>query len=524
MGLKYFLWMILMMSTLITLVIAYISWRKRKNNVALSCSIVMITASFYSFGYAFEIIANNIDQIKICLRIEYIGLSFLTAVWFLLVIRYVGYDIYINKKMYFVLFAIPLITLILHYTNEYHHLFYRDISMEKNIYYTSAILTKGIWYWVHIGYSYLLLTIGIYLYISMYLKALPTVRKQILIMIFGAIVPWILNIIYLVNNNKYKIDLGPFGFVISGMFYTIAIFKFNLLRLKTIALEYVFKAMEDGVIILDMQNDIINFNDSAKKIIRELGDFDIMKNSGADLFRDYPDISNKLLNKGSSNQQCIKNEFGKKYYKFCISPIKYNNRILGQILVLSDITEQKKMMRRLNRLATIDELTQVYNRRYFYNECRKEIDRAKRYSTPFSFIIFDIDFFKRVNDTYGHHVGDLVLKHIVTVAKNNIRKSDIITRYGGEEFAIFLPHTYVKGAIDVAEKIRKMIANTPYLLNDKKINVTSSFGVYGVEFYCKEDLEDIMIKADRALYKAKESGRNKVVLYEEDNNQNKIPI
>lgn len=515
---KYFLWMMLIISTLITLVIAYVSWKKRENNVALSCSIVMIAASFYSFGYAFEVIANNVEQIKVCLRIEYIGISFLTTLWFLLVMRYVGYDVYINKSMYCILFIIPLITLILNYTNDYHHLFYKDIGIEKNAYYTSAILTKGIWYWVHVGYSYLLLTIGIYFYIAMYLKALPVVRKQVLIMIFGAIIPWILNVIYLFSNNKYGLDLTPLGFVISCALYIIAIFKFNLLKLKTIALDYVFKAMEDGVIILDMQNNIINFNDSAKKIIRELEDFDIMKNSGMDLFSNYPDIFDKLSNIEGSNQQCIEGEFGKKYYRICISPIKYTDRVLGQILVLRDITEQKKMMRRLNNLAAIDELTQIYNRRYFYNECRKEIDRAKRYNTPFSFIIFDIDLFKRVNDTYGHHIGDQVLKHIVTIAKNNIRKSDIIARYGGEEFAIFLPQTYVKGAIEVAEKIRRIIANTPYLLDIKEIKVTSSFGVYGFEFYCKEELEEIIIKADRALYKAKENGRNKVVFYEEESN------
>ncbi|MHC1685185.1 MAG: histidine kinase N-terminal 7TM domain-containing protein [Clostridiaceae bacterium] len=513
MGLKYVLCVVLIITTLLTLGISYIAWKKRSNNVALSCSAVMFSASFYSLGYAFEVISNNMEQVKMSLRIEYIGIPFLTAFWFLLVVRYVGYEIYINKWTYCALLFIPVVTFILHYTNDFHHLFYKGISIEDDTFFTMVILDRGIWYWVHIGYSYLLLTIGIFLYIARYIRALPIIRKQIIIMLLGAVVPWMLNIIYLIAPVKNNIDLSPFGFVITGILYIIAIFKFNLLRIRAIALESVFKSMEDAVIILNSENDIINFNDSAKRIIKELNDFEIINNSGKEIFKEYPYILSSITNVRSDDTQCIKNEVGRKYFKLCVSPIRYNKNILGKTLVLTDITEQRELMKKLNKLATVDELTKVYNRRYFYKQCKKEISRSQRYNIPISFIIMDIDYFKKVNDNYGHHIGDLVLKHIVFIVKNHVRESDIIARYGGEEFAILLPHTTGKSAVEVAEKIRKVIWRTPYLLDNNEIKLTSSFGVYGCDFLKDESLDDIMVKSDRALYRAKESGRNKVIMY-----------
>lgn len=356
-----------------------------------------------------------------------------------------------------------------------------------------------------------------YIYISTYLKAQSLMRKQIVLMVIGSFLPWTLNILYLINKDGSILDLTPFGFVVTGIIYMIAIFKLNLLKFRTIALEYVFNAMEDGIVILDTYEDIINFNDAAKGIIKELDSFDISKRQAEGLLKSYPCILNKLHEDKCYDDLCIIKEKAEVFYKVKVLPIKFRREVLGKILVISNITEQKMLMKKLSELAYIDELTQIYNRRYFFRECNKEIERARRYKTVSSVVIFDIDFFKKVNDTYGHHVGDLILKHIVNIAKGSIRLNDIIARYGGEEFAVFLPQTGEKSAVDAAEKIRKIICDTPYILDGKEIKVTASFGVYGFYYSSEEDIGDIMIKADRALYKAKASGRNKVVFYQEDN-------
>ena len=170
-----------------------------------------------------------------------------------------------------------------------------------------------------------------------------------------------------------------------------------------------------------------------------------------------------------------------------------------------DITERKLMEEELKRLATTDSLTQAYNRTMFEEVIKREIERAKRRKNPLSIVMFDIDHFKELNDTYGHNAGDYVLKTLTQIVKNNFRAIDYIVRWGGEEFLIIAPDTNLGGAEVLAEKIRKAIENYNF---DKVNQITVSFGVTQFK---KDDTEDTLIKrADDALYKAKEKGRNRV--------------
>jgi len=161
------------------------------------------------------------------------------------------------------------------------------------------------------------------------------------------------------------------------------------------------------------------------------------------------------------------------------------------------------------RLTTVDGLTQIYNKRYFLETLEREISRAQRYHRDLSLIMFDIDFFKNVNDSHGHLAGDSVLKQLAQVLKGRIRREDIMARYGGEEFAIILPEIGVQNAIVFAEKVRKIIEKTPFKFEDQKIPVTVSVGVAQVGPAVQTPLEFIKA-ADDQLYRAKQEGRNKV--------------
>ncbi|WP_415926613.1 GGDEF domain-containing protein [Lebetimonas sp. JS170] len=166
----------------------------------------------------------------------------------------------------------------------------------------------------------------------------------------------------------------------------------------------------------------------------------------------------------------------------------------------------KKIKNKLEIIATHDKLiTEIYNRLEMNKRLIEEIERAKRYKTPLSIIYFDIDYFKQVNDIYGHEKGDEVLKEISKLIKENIRKTDIFGRWGGEEFLIILPSTKAKEAVKISEKLRKIIQEH----NFDGLNVTISFGI--AELKENDDNISIVNRADRALYKAKEKGRNIVV-------------
>lgn len=159
--------------------------------------------------------------------------------------------------------------------------------------------------------------------------------------------------------------------------------------------------------------------------------------------------------------------------------------------------------------SVTDHMTGLYNRKYMDLKLSEEIERFKREKRPFCIVMADIDKFKSVNDTYGHQVGDQVLKHMAKLIKENIRKTDFAFRYGGEEFMIMLVNADVRNAVHVSEQIRKKLEATNFSLKDLSFNVTSSFGV--AQFSADDTPESCIKLADSRLYTAKQTGRNKIV-------------
>lgn len=167
----------------------------------------------------------------------------------------------------------------------------------------------------------------------------------------------------------------------------------------------------------------------------------------------------------------------------------------------------------VKRQATTDTLTNCFNRKMFHEMLTAEISRSERHNLMFSLVIFDIDNFKLVNDTFGHLVGDEVLKSVAQIGSTHIRKSDIFARWGGEEFTILLPETDLEGAVVVAEKVRHAIET---FHNDKVGYKTCSFGIAEFEPHQPDAINLIISRADKALYYAKENGKNMVAIFTED--------
>jgi diguanylate cyclase (GGDEF)-like protein len=162
------------------------------------------------------------------------------------------------------------------------------------------------------------------------------------------------------------------------------------------------------------------------------------------------------------------------------------------------------------RLTTVDGLTQIYNKRYFQETLDREMSRCQRYGRDLSLVLFDIDHFKQINDTFGHLTGDFVLKELAAVVKANIRREDFLARYGGEEFAIVLPEIDRQKAVVAAEKIRGLVFEHAFVCNEERIQVAISLGVAAFDAQMAS-LEEFLRLADKNLYEAKSQGRNRVV-------------
>jgi diguanylate cyclase (GGDEF)-like protein/PAS domain S-box-containing protein len=212
------------------------------------------------------------------------------------------------------------------------------------------------------------------------------------------------------------------------------------------------------------------------------------------------------------------------------TPIIYGNEFMGVVFVFSDqkffesdlkilelfgthaaaAIRNARLHKQLSQLAITDSLTGIYNRRHFFEMAEKEFHQAVRYKRSFSIIMFDLDLFKNVNDTFGHSQGDLVLRAVVRRCADVMREADILGRYGGEEFVIALPETGQPEALALAERLRQQLASRPVETDSTSVQVTASFGVATLE----PTISNLMLlinRADMALYQVKQTGRNQVL-------------
>lgn len=177
--------------------------------------------------------------------------------------------------------------------------------------------------------------------------------------------------------------------------------------------------------------------------------------------------------------------------------------------LMNNILKQKQEIESLRQQISRDSMTDLLNHQSFRQILNQEISRAERYKKHLSIVICDIDHFKSINDTYGHPMGDDVIKGIAVCLKAELREADHVARYGGEEFAIILPETRMKDAHIVAERLRNAISNLSFNHQDKHVCCTMSFGVAELQLHKSISSDDLINTADSALYKAKRSGRNR---------------
>ncbi len=204
---------------------------------------------------------------------------------------------------------------------------------------------------------------------------------------------------------------------------------------------------------------------------------------------------------------------------FMAAPIRdERGRIVRAVETLLDMTDRRRLEEELRRLSVTDELTGLYNQRFFYATLAREVEIAKRYLRPLSLLMLDLDHFKHFNDRYGHMEGDRALAKCAQVMRSKVRGSDLVCRYGGEEFAIILPQTSLEEARMVAERIRQDIAATEFEVSSEgrtiKARLTISIGVAGLTE--RIGMQELVRRADRALYHAKAAGRNRVAVFRDE--------
>ncbi|MGG6310545.1 diguanylate cyclase [Paenibacillus macerans] len=486
---------------------------------------------------------------------SFVSLSMLGSGWLLLTIFLTGNSDELGTKTLF-LFVVPAVVaavgVILNPTNIF-------VQPLEGGYIHRAY---GPWFWVTIVIllSYFFASLFFLLRALHSSKTLLTIKKQVQITLRGIFVlaafacsDLLLNVV-LREWLPIIPGLTSVGIFLSALFFVYVIKRYNVFDLVSIAHEDVINTIPYGILVLDENESIIEVNKALRYFMDlSLGDrFDIEKflksvrvDDGSRKFVDHY----KHEEAAFAQIEIIVERDTVRHFILQASPIVDSNRMpIGRILTFQDVSQERYLVKEMNRqnkilqeqnhsldsirnelseanrklkeMALTDSLTNCYNRHYLTQHLTHEVTANIRYRNPFSLILFDIDFFKAINDRHGHVIGDEVLYRTAQIVKESIRSSDILARYGGEEFMIYLPNTNRKLAEQLAERVRSLVElNRMFVGREAEpVSITVSMGVLTIEDFDLKPVPDnlegylmgLLAEVDKALYQAKTHGRNRI--------------
>lgn len=490
--------------------LAAYAFRFRAAPAASPLGWLLLACTVYSLGYAFELSSSSLQNMLFWSDVQYLGISFIPSLWLLFILIYSGKEAWLTPLTITALFGLSGLTLLLHWTDSIHHLYYAHASVDRAGPFPVLAFVKGPWYWAHQAYTNFALLTGTLLLLNRYLRASPAYRPQTAVVLVGSALPWLIYLVYLAGLAPLHLDLSPFGLAVAAPLFAWGILRYKLLDLVPIAKESVFSGMRDAALVLDPQDRLVDFNPAAEHLFPALSPRAV----GQPLRQAIggSEALDELLKEPGPSESDIQvgRDESRRYYQARMSLVRTRTgRLRGRTIVFSETTSQVLLLQKLHMLASVDDLTGAYNRRHFLELARNEITRAKRYGRALSVIIIDLDHFKRVNDTWGHESGDFVLKEASDILKKGLRSSDLLGRHGGEEFAVLLPETPPDQAVMVAERLRTMIAHgSIHIPNGLSVGLTASFGVAGMERITEDTIDLLIRAADHAMYEAKAAGRN----------------
>ena len=503
---------IYLFSSVILLSIMFVySYSRNKSEFGKAFGLLALTLDIYLLGYLLEVNVESLDSMIFWNQVQYFGIPFFPGFWLMVSLLYTGRIKNLWSKTSIMVFLVPVITFIMRLTNNFHHLFYSRIGVNGFGDFTFLILDKGPWYYVQMLYSLIVLILCTAHYYKRLIKTNSQERKQFELLFISSIIPYAALILIVADPGRLGLDYTAFVLPPCILLINYALSRYNFLGLKQLARERVFEESHEGLILMDRHYVIRDFNASS---ILYFSLFNIkLKNEDLSLLlKDHEEILNSIYSRKQSVYPIISDN--EKYYiEFSTKDIGKKDELAGILLTVEDVTLREGLEQQLREMAQTDELTGLNNRRYFIDQTNKALDHAVRYGEALTLLMMDIDYFKRINDTYGHICGDIVLKTLAQEIKSSFRSSDIIGRIGGEEFVAAMISTTSAEAYAKSEALRSRIEGLRIKCNGSEIRVSISIGI--AEFYRDQNLklDDLISFADDAMYQAKERGRNQTVVY-----------
>jgi diguanylate cyclase (GGDEF)-like protein len=528
---------VLMVNTAAALLIAIFLMRRPPASGTRSLIAMLSLLAIWSFGYAMITLVDDLEAKRFWLRFENIGILTVPVVWFIFTVQYARLDRWLNKFTGSLLFVIPAISLLFLFSDRWFYLYYpaiRPVSALGG----PLIIGRGSWYVVALVNSYIFNLMGMAVLAWCAIQYRNLYRRQTFALIGAVLIPILVNVFYqsapvLFPAFSTRVDLTPISFTLSAALIAVGVFGLRIFDLMPIARYTVMEHIPELVFVVDVHDRVLDANTAAQRTLNKPMD-EVVGKKLTEVFKSWPQLLDRYLKALEIHEEIQIPGESPRTFDLVISPL-YNrfNSLEGRVIVAHEITEQKwlqndlqcandtlkrqlaeieELRAKLQEQAIRDPLTNVYNRRYMAEFLDQEITRAKRENYPVSVVIMDMDNFKQFNDHYGHKCGDVVLQSFAGFLLEHTRRSDVVCRYGGEEFVILMPNATLAVSHARVDAWRQAFSEAAIPYEDLRFSTTFSAGVASFPEHGLTG-EEILQGADRALYHAKNSGRNRVTMF-----------
>jgi len=495
---------------------------------------VLLSAFVWSGAYAMSWSLVELDDKILWTKIMFFGVIAAPTLFLVFILKITRHADWLVARNFSLLAVQPLAMIMVVWFNI--QLMVGRMELEREGGFTVLRLERGVGFWVNTYYSYAIILLAFFILGMGVLRANPFFRRQYLIILVGSIIPFAANIFSQTNYTELAgLDLAPVSFGVSSILYAYAVFRHQFMDLVPVARGHLIESMSDGVLVLDEQGRIVDINPAMRNILDDEPASYLGQNVSV-ILKQWEQNTEQLLNGIETRTELKIQKKLSSYLDLRITALyDESQKVNGRLMVFRDVTDRKEvekdLRRAMDRLQTQlieigalqsqlreqairDVLTNLFNRRYLEETLERELARATRESYPLCVIMMDLDYFKDVNDTYGHEAGDVVLKTIAETVTRQSRHGDFVCRYGGEEFVLVMPNIGIEKARERAEALHQIIGelNIPYGRFNLTITISMGIAWYPAHGKTKDEL---MRAADMAMYVAKNTGRNRVIIYDE---------
>lgn len=488
-------------------------------NVALT-----VLIGIWCFSQLLWITASDTESAIRAAQLQYIAISLVPFVW-LQIARVETGKSASWKFITTALVIVPATTifLALAYSAENPNALWNNIYLDNSR--EVPRVEYGSWFWIHAAYCYTTILTGCLFFYGHFFQS-PYYQQHLFFSCAIPIALICLNFIYITGNWPFSMDPTPLGFALALVPWTWRVFKGDMFSLSPIARTLAVEKISECLIIVDQKGRVADYNEAAKALFGNKET--IIGEPLIELIDDLPPITPKT-------ETTVIQPAVNTYMELRVSPVDmsplartFTGRGADMIVTLRDVSRQHQTHEmllksrqeleeanlKLSSLANTDELTGLANRRFLLSRLDEEISRARRLDQPLGVLFIDLDRFKAINDSFGHAIGDEVLKAVGSQLLDHRKGIDIAARYGGEELIMVVTNTHREGIFQAAERLWKSIGNMSIETHTGgHLKVTASIGIAMLE---ATDISgyDLISRADRALYHAKNAGRNQVSLFE----------